>query len=57
MDETITISLKEYNELLKDSEFLSYLQGAGVDNWEGYDLAVEMMNEANESDWLFGVVG
>lgn len=50
MDETITISLKEYNELLKDSEFLSYLQGAGVDNWEGYDLAVEMMNEANESD-------
>ena len=45
MEETITISKKEYEELLKDSQFLDCLQGAGVDNWQGYDDAVQMMKE------------
>lgn len=45
MEETITISKKEYEELLKDSQFLDCLQGAGVDNWEGYEYAQEMMKE------------
>jgi hypothetical protein len=43
--ETVTISKKEYESLLEDSEFLSALQGAGVDNWDGYDYAIELMNE------------
>ena len=46
--ETVTISKKEYEELLADSKLLLYLQGAGVDNWEGYDYAIEMMNAAEE---------
>lgn len=45
MEETITISKKEYQRLINDSAFLSCLQSAGVDNWEGYDLAVELMQE------------
>lgn len=44
-EETVTISKAEYDALCKDSEFLGCLEGAGVDNWEGYDDAVEMMRE------------
>lgn len=44
-EEVVTISKKDYDELVKDQEFLSALQAAGVDNWEGYDFAREMFNE------------
>jgi hypothetical protein len=30
-----------YDKLLDDSDFLDCLRGAGVDNWDGYDIAVE----------------
>lgn len=40
-EETITISLSEYQELLKESAFLTALEDAGVDNWEGYNNACE----------------
>lgn len=36
---TITITKSEYRQLLKDSELLSRLEGAGVDNWNGWDDA------------------
>lgn len=42
MEESVTISKEEYEGLLKDSYFLSCLEGAGVDNWQGYDDACEM---------------
>ena len=45
MEETVTISKKEYEQLQKDQRFLECLQGAGVDNWEGYDYAMELMQE------------
>ena len=46
MEETITISKKEYEELLEDQKLLQCLQGAGVAyNWSGYDYAMEMMKE------------
>lgn len=41
MDDTITISTDEYEQLIEDSRFLEALRAAGVDNWEGYDFAVE----------------
>ena len=47
-NETVTISKEEYDSLVEDSLFLECLQGAGVDNWEGYDAAIEMMNEREE---------
>lgn len=34
--------------LEEDSEWLSCLESAGVDNWSGYDYAREMMNEEDE---------
>jgi len=45
MELNITISKKEYEELLEDQKLLQALQGAGVDNWEGYDYAIEIMQE------------
>jgi len=44
-EETITITKKEYNSLLEDSEWLQALEGAGVDNWDGFDYAKELFNE------------
>jgi len=47
MELNITISKKEYEELLEDQKLLRCLQDAGVDNWSGYDYdyAMEMMKE------------
>ena len=45
MEETITITKKEYKELLEDQKLLQCLQGAGVDNLSGYDYSIEMMQE------------
>lgn len=44
-EETVTISKKEYESLLEDRKWLQALEGAGVDNWEGYDFARELFNE------------
>ena len=43
-DEMITITKKEYDQLISDQEFLNALQGAGVDNWDGYDEALEILH-------------
>jgi hypothetical protein len=48
MEETVTISKKEYESLLEDQWFLQCLQRAGVDNWNGYDYAVELSQEEAE---------
>ena len=45
---TVTISKKEYNRLVKDSDFLNALHAVGVDNWEGYSLACEDDEESEE---------
>jgi len=50
MEETVTISKKEYESLLEDSEKLSALEAAGVDNWEGYDNAMEMMEDMEDME-------
>lgn len=38
---TITITRKEYDELLEDSKILQALYAGGVDNWEWYDDSLE----------------
>ena len=45
MELNITISKKEYESLLEDSKKLTALENAGVDNWEGYHYAIELMQE------------
>jgi len=46
MEETITIPLSEYKRLLRSELKLECLEGAGVDNWQGWDDAMDMMREA-----------
>lgn len=41
----ITITKKEYLELLQDSNKLAALEGAGVDNWDGYSYAMESLED------------
>lgn len=45
MEEMITITKKEYDELKHSANKLSALEGAGVDNWEGWDSAMEILSE------------
>jgi len=45
MSEEITISKKRYEELLKEERWLRALEGAGVDNWEGYDIAKDYLSD------------
>lgn len=45
MSDTVTISGTEYVRLLEDSQLLNALRAAGVDNWEGWDHALEMLEE------------
>ena len=44
-DKKITISEEEYETLLNDSILLNCLQMMGVDNWDGYDDAIEQYQE------------
>lgn len=43
--ENIVLSHEEYISLFEDSIKLQCLMNAGVDNWNGYEIA---MNEAEE---------
>jgi hypothetical protein len=43
--EVITIPRSEYEKLLRDSELLSCLEACGVDNWSGWDMAMQMFSE------------
>jgi len=42
--ELVTIPMSEYISLKEDRDFLNRLQAAGVDNWEGYDMACEELD-------------
>jgi hypothetical protein len=44
-EETVTIKKSEYEQLIEDSNWLSCLEGCGVDNWQGYDDARDMYRE------------
>lgn len=41
-ENTVTISKEEYDKLISAQNLLNALISAGVDNWEGYDIAVEL---------------
>jgi len=49
-EEMVTISKSEYESLLEDSLWLSALEAAGVDNWQGYDSAREIYEEMQEEE-------
>ncbi len=41
MEDKITITTEEYDRLLEAKNKLAALEAAGVDNWDGYDFAME----------------
>lgn len=43
--EIITITKKEHEELKRDSELLSCLEACGVDDWSGWDKAIDMLED------------
>ncbi len=47
---TVTISEKEYRELLKDSDTLAKLHAGGVDNWEWYSESLGYSDDEDEEE-------
>ncbi|WP_422023399.1 hypothetical protein [Pyruvatibacter mobilis] len=45
--DTLEIPREEYEELLADQALLYALRAHGVDNWEGYDDAMEDFHDAS----------
>lgn len=43
--EMVSIPQERYDELIKDQKLLQALCNAGVDSWEGYELARESLDE------------
>lgn len=41
----IEIEKEEYDQLIQDQKILRALEGGGVDNWEGYESAMESLDE------------
>ena len=50
MKKTITITEEEYDKLQERDSFLSALEATGVDGWEGYGIAKDMLEEWNKED-------
>lgn len=44
-NETVNITRAEHEQLLEDQQFLRALQAAGVNNWEGYSEAQEILED------------
>jgi hypothetical protein len=42
---TVTISTEEYEQLKEDARVLQALRNGGVDNWDGFDFAMEALQE------------
>lgn len=40
----VTIPMKEYLRLIDVDAFMDALEAAGVDNWEGYEIACRIYN-------------
>ncbi len=49
-EEAVTITKKEYDRLIKRDNWLESLEAAGVDNWEGYDYACDIMREEHPDE-------
>lgn len=42
---SFVVSEEWVKEMIRDAKFLECLYAAGVDNWEGYDAAIDMMDD------------
>lgn len=48
MEDQILIGRDLYDSLMEDRKMLNALEGAGVDNWSGYDYAMELFKEEED---------
>lgn len=48
-DNFITITKERYLQLIKAAVFLRTLHAYGVDNWEGYEIALDSYTEMTEA--------
>jgi hypothetical protein len=44
----ITLPIERYTKMRRDIDKLRALEAAGVDNWEGYSYAMEILAEEEE---------
>ena len=51
MVKTVTISEQEYDDLIQNSVLLNCLHFHGVDNWDGYDLALDDFHQLCDEEW------
>ena len=49
MDDFITITKEKYYQLIKADLFLRVLHVHGVDDWEGYEIAIDYYTEITEA--------
>ena len=48
--DSVTISKAEYEQLLDSDLMLRCLENAGVDNWDGYDFAMDEYHDLKGDD-------
>lgn len=47
-DGSVTLTKEEYAEIMSQLDWLDALEAAGVDNWDGYDDAVDILNSEED---------
>lgn len=47
-DDMVSIPRWELDELKETERFMTALEAAGVDNWDGYDFAVELFQSTKK---------
>ena len=50
INNAVSINKDTLLQLIRDSEKLAALEAEGVDNWEGYDLAIRELNTGYQKD-------
>lgn len=50
MSDLVTITKKQYESLLQDRKWRTCVEAAGVDNWQGYDLAMTYLYGSEDED-------
>lgn len=50
INNAVSINRDTLLQLIRDSEKLAALEAEGVDNWEGYDLAIRELNTSYQKD-------
>lgn len=50
--ESKILTIEQWIEIQKRLDLLDALEAAGVDNWEGYDYALEILEKGGEEEDL-----